>query len=529
MLMDRIYLFLAEGSSMTITSFFFFSFLFIGVLVYYLCPPKIQWVVLLFLSIVFYSFATQPYTIIFLIISTLIAYFSTRFISKNTSNPKYTKLVSFIAVSSVIINVLLWFLLKGSSFWIYGSSLIQNLIPSFPVLSSLPIVGSLGMGYYTAQIISYILDVYWGSIECQNNPVKLFLFVSYFPQLTVGPISRYSDLQTLFDGHSFSYKNICFGSQRVVWGLFKKLVVAERIAVIVNGIWENTETYFGVWPWLAFLLYPLELYLDFSGCMDIVAGTSEMFDIHLTENFNNPFFSRTVQEFWQRWHITLGSWARDYVFYPFLKSERMVSFGKKCKKKCGKRWGKFLPWCIATAILWLVMGIWHGAVQHIFGVSLWFWFVLVLGELLSPLFEEKKRILNVKSDSFGWHLFQSVRTYLIFSVGVVFFSASGIRSAIERYSILFSSLKKLKPWTLFDDTIISLGVTWGDINIIIIGVVLLLTVGVLRNKHGYARLWVEKQSFGLRWLIWCFLFVFVLIFGMYGPGYDASVFIYQGF
>ena len=128
-------------------------------------------------------------------------------------------------------------------------------------------------------------------------------------------------------------------------------------------------------------LYPLEIYTDFSGCMDIVLGAAELFGVRLAENFRNPFFSRNSQEFWQRWHITLGAWARDYVFYPFMKSKCMVTFGKKCKKRFGKRWGKFIPWSVSMAVLWFVMGFWHGSVRHIFGVSLWFWSVLFISWL----------------------------------------------------------------------------------------------------------------------------------------------------
>jgi D-alanyl-lipoteichoic acid acyltransferase DltB (MBOAT superfamily) len=513
---------------MTVTSFYFLLLLLIGIIVYYVSPRKIQWIVLLLMSIIYYVEAATPYTIIFLVLSTLIAYASTMYIS-NTSTS--SKAITVVAIIGVIANIAIWFLLKGSSFWIFGSNIINRFLPCFPTLGALPIIGALGMGYYTAQIIGYILDVYWGggNATVQRNPIKLFLFICFFPQLTVGPISRYSDLQTLYTGHKFSYENLCMGCQRILWGFFKKLVISDRLAVIVNAIWADTLSYTGVWPWIAVFLYPLEIYTDFSGCMDIVLGTAELFDIHLAENFRNPFFSRNSQEFWQRWHITLGGWARDYVFYPFMKSKWMVTFGKKCKKKYGKRWGKFIPWSISMAVLWFVMGFWHGSVRHIFGVSLWFWTILFISELFSPLLKKFVEIGEFKTESFGWHFFQSLRTYFIYALGVVFFTASGLKEAFQHYKVLYSSLKQLNPWTLFDGTILNLGVTWSDINIILIGLLCLLVADALREKHGYARAWIKEQSFGFRWMIWIFLFVMVLVYGMYGPGYDASTFIYQGF
>ena len=478
----------------------------------------------------FYVNAATPYTLVFLIASTLIAYFSAIYIQNHTENGiAATRTVTVVAIIAVLLNVIIWFLLKGSSFWILGSRIVNMIIPGFPVLGELPLAGALGMGYYTAQIIGYILDVLWGNAEAQRNPVKLFLFVCFFPQLTVGPISRYKDIKDIYDTHRFSYQNICFGSQRILWGLFKKIVISDRTALIVNAIRADTNTYSGVWPWIAMLLYPLEIYTDFSGCMDIVLGAAELFDIHLAENFRNPFFSRTSQEYWQRWHITLGAWARDYIFYPFMKSKWTVGFGKKCKKRFGKRWGKFIPWSVSMAVLWFVMGFWHGSVQHIFGVSLWFWSVLFLSELFLPVTKKVTLLLDIKTDSFGWHFFQSARTYVIYALGAVFFASPGLRAALGNYKVLFHSLGELNPWTLFDSTILNMGVTWRDINLIIIGVLFLTIADCLREKYGYARTWIKDQSFGFRWLIWICLFLIVLIYGMYGPGYDASTFIYQGF
>lgn len=514
---------------MTVTSFYFLLLLLLGILVYYMVPSKAQWMVLLLLSVVFYISAATPYTIVFLIVSTIIAYFSTIYIEEHKKNGIATRTVSVVAIISVLLNICVWFLLKGSSFWILGSALANKLFPSLPVLSALPLVGALGMGYYTAQVIGYILDVLWGNAQVQRNPIKLFLFVCFFPQLTVGPISRYEDIKVIYDSHKFSYQNICLGSQRILWGLFKKLVISDRVAVIVNAIWADTSTYNGIWPWIAVFLYPLEIYTDFSGCMDVVLGAAELFDIHLAENFRNPFFSRNSQEFWQRWHITLGAWARDYVFYPFMKSKWMISFAKKCKKHMGKRWGKFIPWSISMAVLWFVMGFWHGSVRHIFGVSLWFWSVLFISELFLPVTKKVTDLMEIKTDSFGWHFFQSVRTYIIYALGVVFFTSSGLRSAIGHYKTLYHSLKQLNPWTLFNGTILKMGVSWRDINIIILGVLFLIIADCLREKHEYARTWIMKQSFGFRWLIWIGLFLMVLVYGMYGPGYDASTFIYQGF
>ncbi len=514
---------------MSITSLFFFVFLIAGACVYYIIPGKAQWVFLLGLSIFFCLTNAAPRAFLLPAISAAIAYFAGLFMDKCRRENKGERWLKFIALTAIISEALIWFVFKGGSYINLGFRAIQKVLPSFPLPGQNSLIPALGMGYYTAQVIGYIIDVWWGNAEVQKNPLKLLLFVTFFPQLTVGPISRYNDLSVLYEKHRFSYKNLCFGSQRILWGLFKKIVLADRLGTIINGIWADTVTYPGIWPWIAVLLYPIQIYADFSGCMDIVLGAAEIFDIHLMENFRTPFFSRSVKEFWQRWHMTLGSWARDYVFYPLLKNRKMVRLGKWCRKKFGKQTGKLIPQAIASAVLWFVMGFWHGSVQHIIGVGLWFWALTMLGELLFPLTEKLTRKFGMKTESFGWHLFQSLRTYLLFALGVVFFSAEQYKDGITRFRILLSAHKAWNPWTFFDGTVLTLGTTWKDINLLLFSVLLLLLVGILQEKFGSAREWMSGQPFLFRWFIWLVLFEMVLVFGLYGPGFNAEMFIYQGF
>ncbi len=514
---------------MTITAFSFLVFLLLGAVLYYILPKAWQWVVLLILSVIFYVAAAEPYTLIYLILSTALAYGATML--QSHASPKIpARLVSAVGVVAIVLNLGIWFVLKGSEIWEKTFNVLGRFIPTFAKIpesyEALGCVAALGMGYYTLQVIGYILDCYWGNVEPQKNPLKLFLFVCFFPQLTTGPISRYNQLSQIYEKHRFSYENMCFGAQRILWGFFKKLVLAERVAIIVSGVWENLEIYTGYWRWIAMLLYPIELYADFSGCMDIVLGAAEIFGIRMPENFNSPFFSRTIQEFWQRWHITLGAWAKDYVLYPLLKSSKMVKFSKFCKKRFGKKMGKFISTAVGMFVLWMAIGIWHGAFRHIVGVSLWFWLLLMLGELFAPFFKKINTFLKVPENSFCWRLFQSARTYIIFAVGVVFFRAPYTSTGIQ----FIKSLTAVdNPWVIFDGSVLELGVTYQDLNLIILAVVLLIIVGVLREKFGYARTWVAKQFLPFRWLIWLGLFAVVLIYGKYGPGFDAAEFIYQGF
>ncbi|MDD7027496.1 MAG: hypothetical protein PUI46_10470 [Lachnospiraceae bacterium] len=512
---------------MTITSFSFLVLLGLGMILYYILPKSWQWVELLLISITFYCFATVPTTIIYLILSVVTAYVSTNIIEYFENKPHGSIILRISTIAAISFNVGLWFILKAQGIWLP----ILYRLGGTDFLNISMAVGALGMGYYTLQIIGYILDCYWKTIKPQKNIAKLFLFTAFFPQLITGPISRYEQLESLFEKHSFSYENITKGAQRILWGFLKKLVLAERVGIIVNHIWSNLPEYPGVFRWIAFLLYPLQMYADFSGCMDIVIGAAQIFDIHLSENFNNPFFARTVQEFWRRWHITLGTWAKDYVLYPLLKCKSMVKLGKLTKKRLGKKLGKFIPTAIGMFALWMVMGIWHGGFNYIIGVSLWYWAILMLGEWFEPLAKKITQSMNINVNSFSWHLFQSVRTYLIYAVGATFFRAEELKEAIAFLASLgqlFTS-SAFNPWVLFNGSIVNTGVSFADINLIIFSTGLLIVVGILREKYGYAREWMQVQILPFRWFVWMGLFIIVLIYGMYGPGYSAVEFIYQGF
>lgn len=518
---------------MTITSFYFLALVAFGALVFYLVPKKVQWIELLVLSLVFYWFAAVPVTIIYLVAATGIAYLATALFDRLKESENSRKAAFWVAVCAVFINVLIWFVVKGSELWAPVLEKINGILFSQRIDSIINanLIAALGMGYYTLQILGYIIDCYWGNMERQKNPLKLFLFVAYFPQLTTGPINRYKDMNSLFEGHKFNLTNISFGAQRILWGFFKKLVIAERVGQALQIIIANPDGFFGFYSWILVLLYPLQMYADFSGCMDIVLGVSEIFDIKMAENFNNPFFSRTSQEFWQRWHMTLGGWAKDYVFYPLLTTKGMGRFGRFAKKKYGKRTGKFLMNLIGSFALWFVMGIWHGAPKYIIGVSLWYFVILMLGDLLAPVFEKVTAALHMKTESFGYHRFQSVRTYFIYAVGATFFCL-GVRRGLDTIKDMLKCIVVRNygmPWIFFDGSMLNLFPTYKDMNILIIGIIFLIIAGILREKNGYARIWIAKQSFGFRWLVWIVLFVLVLIYGKYGPGYNAADFIYQGF
>ncbi|MDE6945810.1 MAG: hypothetical protein K2P14_01365 [Anaeroplasmataceae bacterium] len=515
---------------MEITSFAFLIFLCIGGGIYYVLPKAWQWTELLIFSLIFYYFAATPYTLIFIVVSTGMAWVATNYpFRKSVDGNRETCIAGVLAIIAIFLNAVLWFVLKGSKLWIPLIQKIGKIMP-LEVFNTMPVAASLGMGYYTLQCIGYILDCRWGTAKPQKNFAKLFLFLLFFPQLITGPISRYNDLQSLYEQHSFDYVKMTFGVQRILWGFVKKLVLAERLAIIIGTIWNDLDNYTGYYCLIAMLLFPIQIYADFSGCMDIVIGTAEIFGIYLKENFKTPFFSRTVQEFWQRWHITLGSWGKDYILYPFLKSKCMINLGKMLRKRFGKKVGKFIPTAIGMFLLWMIISIWHGSFRYVVGVGLWYWAILMMGKICEPLLEKISEMLYLSRECFSWHLYQSIRTYIIFAIGGVFFCASDFEEGISFFKGLMQIFhRQSNIWVIFEGKIIEMVGGNFEFRILIVSFVLLAVAECLYQKYGSVRKWIAGQGIIFRWMIWIGMIFFVWLFGIYGSEYDMGEFIYARF
>ena len=337
---------------MSITSFSYLGFVAVVLILYYAVKPAWQSRFLLLSSLVFYVLAGEGYTIIYLVVSTVSTYYAAKAIHAETEDRKAKRILNI----TLLLNFGILAIVKYYGFILWNVNAVRGWFGSEAVGTSLHIAASLGVSYYTLQLVGYLLDCYWKVGMVQTDFLGFALFACYFPQMTSGPISRYKQIQAdLYKEHSFDYAQVTHGLKRMAWGFFKKMVIADRLGLIVNSVYSNYESYHLVIIWAGIFCFALQLYTDFSGCMDIVLGTSECFGIVLPENFRNPFFSTTIQEFWQRWHITLGTWLKDYIMDPVLKSDTWIKLGEKSRKRFGKKWGKRVPTYLGMLILWLGM------------------------------------------------------------------------------------------------------------------------------------------------------------------------------
>jgi D-alanyl-lipoteichoic acid acyltransferase DltB (MBOAT superfamily) len=507
---------------MAITSFYFLCFYAVLLLVYYTIPKNIQWTILLSASLLYYIIAGSLISFVILDYGIVVTYIGARLIERSNSEKKK----KYVAIITVSLTLLILVILKYVNFFIYTFRGFTNIIGISTGLNSIQWLVPLGISFYTLIIIGYVIDVYRGVTRAQVNIAKYALYACYFPQMISGPFTRYPDMESqLYTPHRFDYKIMTSGMQRMLLGFFKKLVISERMAVIVNTVYSDYTSYSGFIIAFATICFAIQLYTDFSGCMDVVLGLSESLGISLPENFKTPFFSRSISEYWRRWHITLGTWFKDYVFYPLLKSEWLQQIGKFSKNKFGKKAGKKIPTYIGMFILWFTVGLWHGGSWNfIIGSGLLHWFYIVAGEQCEPLFKKLIHLLRVNTECFSWKLFQGLRTFSLVCIGFVFFRASSMSSAL--HMIKYSVFNPISKGITF-----KLGLDNYDINVAIISVAILLIVSILQQLWGENRLRdkIAEQNLVFRWVIWYAILLIVIIVGYYGPGYKAAEFIYQGF
>lgn len=516
---------------MSVISLEFFAFFLLILLIYYLLPGKLQWMWLLAASVFFYMINATWQQSAFFLFFVVINWIASFFMGEDGAKRK-TAYRSVLILDIVMLIVFKYsaffyqiFLAVGKVFSIdIGSTAAETFVMHTEELAPFRI------SYFALIVIGYITDVYWGKYAPQRNLGKLVLFAGYFPQMTSGPIVQYEDMQEKLWGekHKFSYEKLMRGLERVLWGIFKKLVISERCAVIVNTIYGYYEVYTGFYVPIAAAFFALQLYTDFSGLMDIVLGFSEILGIDLPENFNTPFYSVNLSEFWRRWHITLGGFLRDYVFYPIQRSNPWRKLRKFCKKKFGKNYENKcnLPVYLGLFASWFLIGLWHGGGwNYIFGVGLYMWLIIVLGELLKPVFKWLTKVFRINTECFSWRLFQRIRTFLIFIFGLSFFRAESLMDGFKMWKSAFSLYN---PWIFFDQSIYKLGLEKNEFQICLIAVVVLVIVSMLQQK-GSVRDRLFKQNFLFRLGVFAVLFLLVITWGYYGTNYNAADFIYGRF
>lgn len=511
---------------MNMISLGFLIFALVIIITYFSVPLKQRWVVLLIASLVFYSLSGIM-SLILMLFSSLIAWTVSNQMEKCYLDQGKNELSKEEKKQQQIVNKKKSrMVLSIAVILLLGILAVVKVTRYLPDSISSKIIVPLGISYYTFSIVSYLADVYWKKDKAEKNYFKFLLFILYFPKILQGPISRHKNLANqLMEGHRFEYKRFCYGLQLMLWGYFKKLVIADRLAILVNKVFGSYAAYSGSVLLIASLLAAVQLYCDFSGYMDIALGISQIFGIELEKNFDHPFFSKSAAEFWRRWHITLGTWFKDYVYMPLVVSPRMMKLTQRTKQKFGTRTGKTVMTSIPLAIVWLLTGIWHGTGWSYVVWGIYWGTIIILSSALEPEIKRLTSALKINVQAGSWKVFQMVRTFLLFCIGRIITIPNDLYATGAITKKIFTDFQ---IWQLFDGTLYSLGLDAANFNLAMITILVLWAVSILQKK-GSVRDQVASCNVVFRWAIYYIAIFAVLIFGIYGPGYDASAFVYMQF
>lgn len=539
---------------MTYASVNFFAFVALTVLAYFALPLKKQkWVVLLIASYIFYLFAGYKY-VAFILFTTVSTYSIARWIdrmsrqskemlktnktewnreTKKQFKEKVKRNKRLVMALALILNFGILAFLKYYNFFA-GS--LNDVFGAFGMSFSMPTLKlflPLGISFYTFQSMGYVVDVYREKFPAEKNIAKFALFVSFFPQIIQGPISFYDQLaHQLYEPHKVDFTRIKYGCELILWGFFKKLVIADRAVIAINTVVADYNQYNGTTLTFTVLLYALQLYADFSGGIDISRGIAQILGIDMAENFKRPYFSKSINEYWRRWHITLGAWMKEYVFYPLSLSGTFLSASKKMKAsrfgktKAGSHIAKVLPTAIASLIVFLIVGIWHGSSWKYVAFGLWNGGIIMLSILLKPVFDICNKKLHINPNNFFWKLFQMLRTFIVVCIGYVFDVAPSFRQAIYSFALLLTN-QKING---FNKSGLNLGLEFKDYAIIVFAVIILFIISLIQDKTNQSiRVFINKRNAVIQWLLIFGVSLVVLVFGIYGPSYNVGDFVYAQF
>lgn len=479
-------------------------------LLYQLTPQKARWVTLLVADYIFFWLLSGG-LIFWMLAATLITYVCGRVIAYVAEHSP-AKGKELVRKKRAILGI--------------GVILTLGMLIVFKYLKvfGITFIAPIGISYYTLQTISYMTDVYRGTVKAETHIGRMALYLSFFPQIMEGPISRYSETaHALFSGKPLEFHNVAFGYQRILWGLFKKMLIADRLAPAVIKVFSGYENYDGSAVAVGVVFYTIQLYMEFSGCMDIIIGTGEVFGVALPENFRQPFFARNASDFWRRWHITLGTWLKDYVFYPVSLAKPVKKVAKSVKGKFGIGVSKFVAPTAALFCVWLSNGIWHGAgwTYIFYGM---YYFVLIFIENITEApvkkFAERK---NINMEGIVCKVLRGVKLFFIVNTGELFFRATSVS---QGFSMLGRIFGKFHISALLES---NLGMDVYDVALAFVGIVIVLLVDILHEKGVSVREKIASLRLPLRWGVWYAVILSVIILGAYGAGYTVVDMIYAAY
>lgn len=492
---------------MLFNSYDFMIFFPIVILIYFIVPRKARYIWLLVASYYFYMGWNPKYALL-IAISTIITYMSGRLLDKAESHRKWIVAGSFITNIGILVFFKYFDFLLGNLNAALGALGITALDKPFDVL--LPV----GISFYTFQALSYTMDVYRGEIPAEKNILRYALFVSFFPQLVAGPIERSKNLLSqvahVEEINLWDYERVTRGFMLMLWGFFQKMVIADRVAILVDTVYDSYWMYGSIELILATVLFAVQIYCDFSSYSTIAIGAARVMGFRLMENFNTPYFARSIKEFWQRWHISLSTWFRDYLYIPLG--------GNRCSRL--RRYFNLM-------VTFLVSGLWHGASWSFIAWGGLHGFYQIIVDILRPWKKKLIERYQMKAESFSYKLGQAFITFVLVDFAWIFFRMNSLKYSLQFIGRIFT---QWDPWVLFDKSLYNLGLSQQEMSIAFFAVMILILIDLVHYLRGKALdEALAGQCLWFRWGALLFLLSYIIVFGIYGPAFEAKQFIYFQF
>lgn len=521
---------------------YLFLFLPIVVVIYNILPKKIRPAVLLIASYVFFCLISKT-LILYLLLSSLSIYGSGLLMRKidNKRNKeieklnreerklikeKYKRKKRIILILTILFNIAFLFFFKYLKFFTRicnGVLYVANSDYRFKIIRHL---APIGISFYTLQAISYLIDVYNEKTEASKNILKVFLYLAFFPTVMEGPITRFEEVgEEIYKGNRVTYHNFCFGCQRILYGLLKKYIIADRLNAVVKLVFEYYNCFAGPTIMIGAIFYTIMLYMEFSGTMDVVIGSAEMFDIKIPENFRQPFFSKNISEFWSRWHISLGLWFKNYIFYPVSLSKPVKNISGFIRKKFGNRASSLVMGAIALFAVWSLNGLWHGAGWTFILYGYYHFTLILLENIFEPTVVKVCEKVKINRKSSLYKSFQVIKTSILVFIGELIFRANGLRAALGMLKRMFTNFNFAGTRAEFFD----LGLDIKDYIILVVALALVIVVSILKERGVNIREKLASKNIVLRWTVFYALILGIVVFGAYGPGYQPVEPMYADF
>lgn len=494
---------------MSFVSFRFLLFFPLVTFLYFVIPQKFRWIWLLAASYYFFM-SWDAYAVLFLFLSTVITWLGGILIAKagKRSDGRADFLKKAVLAVSLAANIGILCTFKYLDFfgelgsWLCAAFGVQAAAPRFGLAAP------VGISFYTFRVLSYSMDVYRGDAPPERNLGKYALFVSFFPQLVAGPIEKAKNFLPQFaEAHSFDLERAKRGLLKMFWGYFEKMVVADRLGKLVDTVYAAPQSHYGLEVAVGTVFFAFQLYCDFDGYSNIALGACEILGFRGSENFKRPYFSKSIKEFWKRWHITLGSWFWDYLYLPLG--------GNRCSK---------LRHGLNLMAVFIVCGLWHGAALSFVAWGALHGLYQVVGLLLRPGKNRLEKRLNIRQNALWFKAVRAGCTFVLVDFAWIFFRADGFRQAV----LLIRNLFRFDPAAFWNGTLFGLGLSAPEFWAGVVGIAVVAAVGFLGRGRDLRESFLSRGRL-FRWTVCTASVLAIVIFGVYGPISGSGQFIYSQF